>query len=147
MITLSQENLSLMMEAGYIYLGMQRFKEARAVFEGVGSIRPDSEIPLVALGGVAFCRGKIKEAIHLYRKALEIVPDSLYAKAYLGEALFFNDEKKEAIQCLKAVQAADPKGAIGDFARALLDAIQKGFTPGTLSQKKEIEEFYAKEKK
>ncbi len=144
MIAIHKEYLSLMLEAGYIYLGMQRFKEAKEVFEGVASLKPDSEIPWVALGGVSFCQGKLEEAIQTYKKALKLNPDSIYAKAYLGEALFFKGNKSEALKLLKEVDDSEPKSPVGNFSRALLDAIHKGFTPDALSQKKEVKEYYAK---
>lgn len=146
MIPLASEHLALMMEAGYIFLGMRRFKEAREVFEGVAVLKPESEIPFVALGGVSFCQGKLKEAIDFYRKALQKTPESIYGKAYLGEALFFAGEKGKAVALLKEVDTLEANGPVGDFARALLDAIHKGFTPETLSQKKDVEKFYAKRK-
>lgn len=144
MIQIANENLALMMEAGYIYLGMQRFEEAREVFDGVSVLTPENEIPIVALGGLSFCQGKLKEAIKHYEKAIKMVPDSLFAKAYLGEALFFLGNKENAEKLLKEVDMTDPKGPVGGFARALLDAIKQGYTPETLSQKKEVEEHYAK---
>lgn len=147
MVSMQREHLAIMMEAGYIYLGMQRFKEAKEVFEGVSVLKPESEIPLVAMGGVAFCQGKLKEAVRIYKRAVKMNPESIYAKAYLGEALYFSGEKPEAIKSLKQVDDADPKGSVGDFARALLDAIHKGFTPETISQAKEVKDFYEKKKK
>lgn len=147
MIELEKQYLALLMEAGYVYMGMQRYKEARKVFEGVVALKKESEIPLVALAGISFCEGKLKEAIRIYQKALQLTPDSLYGKAYLAEALFFDGQKVEALSLLKEVDQKDPKGAVGDFARALLTAIQKGFTPETLSQSKEIEAYYAKKQK
>lgn len=51
MIEIDRKYLVVMMEAGYIYLGMQKFKEAYNVFEGVVAMAPDSDIPLIALGG------------------------------------------------------------------------------------------------
>lgn len=144
MVSLNKDQLSVMMEAGFILMGMQRFKEAKEVFEGLAVLEPKSEIPFVALGGVSFCEGKLSEAIKLYQKALTLTPDSLYAKAYLGESLFFSGKKKEAVQLLKEADEEDPKGSVGDFARALLDAMHRGFTPEKLSQKKEIEDYYAK---
>ena len=147
MVPMEQQNLALMMEAGYVFLGMQRFKEAKEIFEGVSVLKPESEIPLVALAGVSFCQGKLDEAIKVYEKALKLNPESIYAKAYLGEALFFAGEKSTAIKNLKQVDDNDPKGPVGDFARALLDAIHKGFTPEKLSQVKEIQEYYEKKKK
>jgi len=147
MISMEQSQLALLMEAGYIYLGMQRFKEAKEVFEGVAALKPDSEIPLVALAGVSFCQGKLHEAIKVYKRALKLSPESIYAKAYLGEALFFSGEKSEAVKLLKEVDLKDSKGPVGDFARALLGAIQNGFTPEALSQEKEVREYYEKKKR
>jgi len=138
MIAIERSNLGLMMEAGYIYLGMQRFKEARDVFEGVASLAGDSEIPLVALGSVDFCQGKFTNAIRHYKKAIKLNPDGLYAQAYMGEALFFMGKKGEAIRQLEEVHKKDASGKAGDFARALLDAINKGWTPQALSGVDEI---------
>jgi tetratricopeptide (TPR) repeat protein len=129
MIELDRQHLVIMMEAGYVYLGMQRFKEAKQVFEGLCCLATDSEVPVIALGGVAFCQGDFKKAITCYKKALKIDPDSLFAKVYLGEALFFSHEKDKAIKVLSEVHEADPQGAAGDFAKSLLDAIHAGFEP------------------
>lgn len=128
MIELEREHLAAMMEAGYIYLGMRRYKEARELFEGLCVLVPDSEIPVVALGNVEFCEGKVMKAIRLYRKALKIDPMSTFARVYLGEALFFAGNKDEAMDLMGSVSTSDEGGA-GDFARALLEAIQGGFEP------------------
>ena len=144
MIDIERSNLGLMMEAGYIYLGMQRFKEARDVFEGVASLAPDSEIPLVALGSVDFCQGKFTNAIRHYKKAMKLSPEGLYATAYMGEALFFMGKKAEAVRHLEEIHKKDPSGKAGDFARALLDAINKGWTPQALSGVDEIKAYMKK---
>ncbi|MBI2974642.1 MAG: tetratricopeptide repeat protein [Deltaproteobacteria bacterium] len=144
MISIEREHLGLMMEAGYVYLGMQRFKEARDVFEGVTSLAPESEIPLVALGSVDFCQGKFTNAIRRYKKALKINPQSTYALAYMGEALFFMGKKAEAVKQLNEVNKLEPAGKASDFAKALLDAISKGFTPQTLSGVDEIKAYLKK---
>ncbi len=147
MTNLNRQDLGLMMEAGYIYLGMQRFKEAHEVFEGVSYLAPDSEIPMIALGSVDFCQGKFAGAIKRYKKALKVDSGSVYALAYMGEALFFMGKKAEAIKQLKEVNAKDPQGRAGDFARALLDAVDKGFTPQALSGVDEIREYVKKKEK
>ncbi len=147
MIEVDRSYLGLMMEAGYILLGMQRFKESKEVFEGISIMSPDSEIPIVALGSVEFCRGKFSQATTKYKKALKINPESFYAQAYMGEALFFLGKKKEAVKELKGVAKKDPEGRAGDFARALLDAIDKGFDPNMLSGHEEVREYVEKQKK
>lgn len=126
---MSREDLIVMMEGGYIYLRMGRFEEAREVFDGVSALTPESEIPLVALGSVSFAQLKYDQAIRTYKKAISLKPDSPLARAYLGEALFFKGKKEEARSELEKASLLDPKGKSGDFARALLEAIQKGFAP------------------
>lgn len=147
MIDIERPSLGLMMEAGYVYLGMQRFQEARDVFEGVTSLAQESEIPLIAIGSVDFCQGKFTNAIRRYKKALKINPKSEYALAYMGEALFFMGKKAEAVKHLEEVVRLDPSGKAGDFAKALLDAVHKGFTPQSLSGVDELKEYIKKKEK
>ncbi|MFH1653830.1 MAG: tetratricopeptide repeat protein [Pseudomonadota bacterium] len=132
MIEIPREKLVVMMEAGYLFLGMQRYKEAHQVFEGVAALSPDSEVPVVALGSLAFCLGKFNDAIKLYDKALKIDPNSLFAKVYMAETLFFSGKPDKAKKLLVEVSTHDRHGAAGDFARALKDAIDDGFTPESL---------------
>ena len=129
MIELEKQHLGVMMEAGYIYLGMRRFKEARALFEGLAALAPDSDVPYVAIGNVDFCEGKIPKAIKRYRQALKLDPASVFAKVYLGEALLFAGKRGEAMKLIAEVTKEDQGGA-GEFARALHDAVKAGFEPG-----------------
>jgi tetratricopeptide (TPR) repeat protein len=138
MNVLSREHLALMMEAGYILLGMRRFKEAQEVMEGISVMAPDSDIPLVAIGSVDFCRGKFRTAIKHYDQALKVNPASAFAKAYRGEALFFMGKTAEARGMLEVVIREDAGGKAATFAKALLDAVDKGFTPGMLTGVDEV---------
>jgi len=138
MEVLSREHLALMMEVGYILLGMRRFKEAQEVMEGIAVMAPDSDIPLVALGTVAFCQSKFRTAVKYYDKALKLNSDSSHAKAYRGEALFFMGQVGDAKTQLESVVHDDANGKAGAFAKSLLDAINKGFTPGMLSGVDEV---------
>ena len=81
MIPMPREDLIVMMEGGYIYLRMGRYEEARDVVEGISVLAPDSDIPLVALGGVFFAQMKYDQAIKTYQRALKIKPDSAFARA------------------------------------------------------------------
>lgn len=129
MIEINRKHLAVMMEAGFIYMGMRRFKEARDLFEGITILAPESEVPHVALGNAYFCEGKIMRAIRHYEQALKLDPDSVFAKVYMGEALFFAGKTSKAIEYLDLVAKKD-RGGAGEFAKALLDAINKGFKPG-----------------
>lgn len=125
MIAMDRSHLAVIMEAGYVYLGMRRFKEARELFEGLDALAPESEVPLVALGNVEFCTGRLQKAIRHYEQALKRDSKSLFAKVYLGEALFFAGKKAEADKLLREVAKSD-RGGAGEFAKALMDAIKKG---------------------
>lgn len=129
MVPMPREDLIVLMEGGYIYLRMGRFEEARDVFEGVTVLAPESDVPIVATGSVFFAQMKYDQAIKSYKKALTLKPDSPLARAYLGESLFFKGKKEEATSELEKASMLDPTGKSGDFARALLDAIKKGFAP------------------
>ena len=104
---------------------MRRYKEALELFEGLAILAPESEVPLVALGNVDFCTGKVARAIRHYEQALKLAPESVFAQVYLGEALFFAGKREKAGALLQAVAKSD-RGGAGEFARALLEAIRKG---------------------
>lgn len=129
MVDLDRYYLAVMVEAGFIYMGMQRLTEAREVFEGVRSLAPHMDIPAVALGNVAFCEGNIAKALKHYNDALKIDASSLYARVYMGEALLFDGKHEEGLALLEQVHREDPRGAAGGFAIALIDAVKQGFNP------------------
>ncbi len=129
MIPMERSDLVILMEGGYLYLRMGRFDEARDVFEGVAVLAPETEIPLVAVGSVFFAQTKFDQAVQAYKKALALKPASAFARAYLGEALYFKGKKEEALAELRKASDLEPSGQSGDFARSLLEAIQKGFVP------------------
>lgn len=134
MIDTRKDDLIVMMEAGYLYLAMRKYKEARDVFEGVSVVAPKSAIPVVAMGNVSFAQCQYGRAIRAYKRALEIEPDSAFAKAYLGEALLFEGKKDMAIASLQESIACDHLGSTIPFAKSLLELIEKGFDPYQLTK-------------
>ncbi len=129
MISVPSEDLRILLESGYLYLGMLRYKEAQEVFEGVVALAPKSEVPMVALGNVFCVQGDFDQAIKTYHKALEIDDKSAFAMAYLGEALLFKGDEKGALKNLNEASKLDPEGPSGEFARSLIALIEKGFVP------------------
>ena len=129
MVPIYRQDLVILMESGYIYLGMAKFQEALEVFEGVAVLAPESEIPWVAAGTVHFARMNYDRALKSYKKALSLKADSPYARAYMGETLFFKGRDAEAMKELEKASLLEPEGAAGDFARSLMDAVKKGFVP------------------
>src|SRR4051812_7038934 len=108
------------MEIGFVCRYAGRFVEAREIFTGVQALRPESEIPLVALGTVAFEEGNFPEAIKKYRDALRLQPGSAYAYAQLAEAQIFHRDTEGARASLEKAISLDPRGQTANLARALL---------------------------
>jgi|SRR6516165_2524974 superkiller protein 3 len=119
-IRVTAEEVALLMEAGLIYRYSGKFDEARDTFKGVRVLRPDSEIPEIALGTVSFAEGHFKEAIDLYQKAIQMNPRSAYAYAHLGEAEAFMKDQNSARRSLNKALELDPRGQYGSLARGLL---------------------------
>ncbi len=117
----SSEELTLLMEAGFIYRDAKKFQEAREVFRGVRALLPKNEVAEVALGTVSFHEGDFPAAVKHYRRALELNPKSAYAYAHLGEACLFQMDKEAARKNLKKATELDPKGDAGKMARSLLE--------------------------
>jgi tetratricopeptide (TPR) repeat protein len=119
-VNVSTDEVTLLMEAGLIYRYAGKFREAREVFEGVRALRPQSEVPQIALGTVEFDEGHFQEAIRHYQKAITMNPRSAYAYAQLGEAQLFDTDKQGARKSLEKALELDPKGETANLARALL---------------------------
>jgi Tfp pilus assembly protein PilF len=119
-LPITSEEISLLLEAGFLCRYTRHFDRAHTIFAGVRALRPDSEVPLVALGAVEFDQGSFDSAISEYRKALELNPSSSYAYAHLGEAQFFQMDRTAARTSLQTALKLDPQGANGQFARSLL---------------------------
>jgi tetratricopeptide (TPR) repeat protein len=117
----SNEELAFLMEAGFLYRDLQKHQEACEVFKGVRAMLPNSDVPEVALGIVAFGQGHFDAAGRHYRRALELNPRSAWAYAHLGELALFQTNKAEAREYLKTAIELDPRGDYGKLARSLLE--------------------------
>jgi tetratricopeptide (TPR) repeat protein len=129
MIDAPRDDLITMLEAGYIYLAMKKFKEAREVFEGVCVLAPKHDIPQVALSNVFFTQCKFLEAIRVLKQAIKDNPNSAFAYSHLGESQIFYSKRDEAYASLKKAVELDPKGKSGDFARSLIALLDSGYDP------------------
>jgi len=129
LIDVPRDDIVMMLEAGYIYLAMGKFSEAKQVFEGIISLAPGHEVPRVALANVYFAQKKYLQAIRSLKEALEINSQSAFAYSHLGEALLFNGKKDEALKALAQADKIEPTGKAGDFARSLSKLISMGYDP------------------
>jgi predicted Zn-dependent protease len=118
----SDEELRVILEAGFALRYTRRLDEAADIFRGVVALLPKSDVPRVALGTVELERGKFAEAQATCEEALRHDPGSLYARVHRAEALLFQRRRSEAETELNAVIAQDPESPHSRTARALLEA-------------------------
>jgi predicted Zn-dependent protease len=116
------EELRVVLEAGFVLREAGRLDEAEAVFRGVAELLPEADVPRVALGTVELQRGRFEEAQAACEEALRLRPESLYARVHRAEALMFRRRREEAEAELRGVIASEPDSPHSRTARALLDA-------------------------
>jgi tetratricopeptide (TPR) repeat protein len=126
LISVSQAEVGLLLESGYLYMEMQKFKEAEEIFTGVASLVPHSEVPLICLGNLHFSQGRYERALKFHKEALKKNPESALAQAHVGEALVFMKKKSEAKAALEKAIQMEPSGDAAAFANSLLDGIAAG---------------------
>lgn len=114
MVPIDSELVRLLMRSGYAAAWNGLHKEALAIFEGVGAVRPESEVPVIGAAVVALLSGHSDMAVKTLREgALVLNPDSALARAHLGIALRMQGEEEEGRTLLQetAEQTADPDAA------------------------------------
>jgi len=121
-ISISDEELRVMLETGYILREAAKFTEAEAIFRGVMELMPDSEVPQVGLGTVFLQKGDFAAAQNICEQALRSQPSSLYARVHYAEALLFGKHREQAEAELHKVIKSAPDSPHSHTAQSLLDA-------------------------
>lgn len=121
-IPISDEELRVLLETGYILREAAKFDDAEAVFRGVMEFLPDSDVPQVGLGTVFLQRGDFQNAEEICRTATEKNPSSLYARVHFAEALLFQKKRDEAEEILNELVSENPDSPHSHTAQALLAA-------------------------
>jgi tetratricopeptide (TPR) repeat protein len=121
-VKVSDEELRVILEIGYVLREMSHFTEAAEIFRGAAELIPDSDVPFVGLGTVEFQQRNFDAAHEAYQRALEIKPSSLYARVHQAEAWLFEGERQRAEEELNEIITADPDSPHSRTAQALLDA-------------------------
>lgn len=126
LIDIPQREVGLLMEAGYLFMELGAPKKATEIFQGVAALVPQNEIPLIALGHLAFAQGRFEQALKHNEEALTRNPNSSLAKAHKGESLMFLGKHEEAMALLNEVLGDDNEGVSQGFVQALIDAYNDG---------------------
>lgn len=121
-LNISGDQLRVMLESGFILREAARFDDAETIFRGVIEFLPESEVPVVGLGTVFLQRGDFEMAAETCERAVEINPESLYARVHYGEALLFSKQRERAEEVLGEIIERDPASPHSKTAKALLGA-------------------------
>jgi tetratricopeptide (TPR) repeat protein len=121
-ISIPAKELTLMLEAGYVYRYAGKFREAREIFQGVRALLPKADAAEIALAGVALDEKKLDEAEAHCRRALEVNPGSAAAYAQLGEVLLLQNDGAGAQKSLKKSIELSPSGPSAALAKAIMQA-------------------------
>lgn len=119
-----EEELRVMIESGLVLREAGRLDEAEKIFRGVNELVPHSDVPLVALSSIAARRGDFEEALRLCDKALQEVPESLFARVNRAEILLYQQKREEAEIELREIIETDPDSPHSRTAEVLLDVAQ-----------------------
>ncbi|MGH6647109.1 tetratricopeptide repeat protein [Aquabacterium sp.] len=95
-----------------------RLDEARALIRKALDLRPGDPFITDSLGWLEFRAGRVAEALALLRQAYQARPDPEIA-AHLGEVMWSQGERDEAIKIWRKAQARDAKN------EALLDTVKR----------------------
>ena len=96
MLEIESELVRLLMRIGYQGAWNGLYKDALTVFEGVGAVRPESEIPFIGAAAVALLSGNYQVAVEVLNNgALSRNPDSDLALAHLGCAVRLKGSEDE----------------------------------------------------
>jgi len=96
MLEIDSEFVRLLMRIGYQGAWNGLYKDALATFQGVGAVRPESEIPFIGAAAVALLAGNYEVAVDVLNNgALARNPDSDLALAHLGCAIRLKGSEDE----------------------------------------------------
>lgn len=129
LVPLHKQQAQILLEAGYLWMEMGKYDNARQVLQGAAVLMPRSEVPQLALGTLEFSQGHHDRALQAYRAAQKLAPRASLPRAHAGEALLFMGKVTEALKELKAAVDAEPDSDGAKFAQALLEARETGALP------------------
>jgi predicted Zn-dependent protease len=109
-----------MMEVGHLCRYARRFREARDIFQGVGTLLRGRDTADLALAAVAFDEQKFDEAETLCRRVLNNDRRNVSAYAQLAELQISRNEMADALNLLKVARDLRPVEPVASFVNALL---------------------------
>lgn len=118
--------LKFLCEAGQFLASKGKYAEACDIFQAVITLSPERSVAYSLLGFAYMNWEKFDEAIKTHQKALELDPESTFARVYYAEALLFKKQKEKAMTELRAVVEKDSNGPDGALAKSIIKAVEQG---------------------
>jgi predicted Zn-dependent protease len=119
-VEIPTKEIALMMEVGHLCRYARRFREARDIFQGVGTLLRVRDTADLALAAVAFDEQKFDEAKTLCRRVLNNDRRNVSAYAQLAELHISRNEMADALNLLKVARDLRPAEPVASFVNALL---------------------------
>jgi predicted Zn-dependent protease len=119
---LDSGDVRLLTEIGFLAMRYGRCEEARSIFSAVKALRPDQDAGHIGTALIDMLEGDLDTAI----AALEKLPTSDAARAFLGMALLKQGAAAEAQSVLLDVAGSAPDTAHGVLATEILKQLAKG---------------------
>jgi predicted Zn-dependent protease len=121
-LPLNSGDLRLLAEIGFIGAQSGQAPAARALFEALAVLRPQSTLPHIGLAQAALGANKHEEGVRILREALKQHPGDIEVTAFLGLALHAAGESAEARRMMNDVieKAGEGDAAPVAMARKLL---------------------------
>jgi predicted Zn-dependent protease len=120
-VKIPTKEIALMMEVGHLCRYARRFREARDIFHGVGTLlRGRDTAADLALAAVAFEERKFDEAETFCRRVLNNDSRNVSAYAQLAELHISRNKMADALNLLKVARDLRPAEPVASFVNALL---------------------------
>ena len=120
------EQLKFLCEAGQYFASRSRIAEACDIFQGVITLSPERSIGWTLLGHALMNWEKFDDSLKAHEKAVELDPESAFARVYYAQTLLFKNQKDKAVAELKKVLEKDPNGTDGTLAKYLMKGVEQG---------------------
>jgi len=101
------DDLSLMIEAGFVAIKQLDEVSARRLFAAAKTLRPESSAPEVGVGYIHLNKLEHKEATKIFQEVVDKEEDNELALSFLGMALMLNKERAtEGVDLINRTLAA-----------------------------------------
>lgn len=116
------ETVQTLLEVAFLAAGTGQLSHVQAICAGLEVVRPESEMPAVALATAQMSAGRHLEAVKLLQGAVEKNPESDLAMSFLGLALKMSGLHDASRSVAQQVIDADNNAEAVALAKSLLES-------------------------